>query len=282
MAEAVKLWLRLKNETWVLDQNCCSLFSPFDCFGGAAIGLGIPLGSTLTLKLLPSYGSPANPVRGTYELSREDLQKLRQKVLFQLEIEVPKENPDQTNPMHLSTFVLTFAYTVVSIVKARGLERNRKVMIGFTADCRARLEPPLPANYFGNCVGAYTDVTEAEVLMEENGLAFVAQSFSKLIKGLGKGPYKGAKDSLERFLEMDPGTMEIFGVAGSPRFQVYESDFGWGRPKKVEITSIDRTNGSISMAESKDGSGGVEIGIVLKKNEMEIFDSLFINGLKDL
>ncbi|OAY56919.1 malonyl-CoA:anthocyanidin 5-O-glucoside-6''-O-malonyltransferase [Manihot esculenta] len=234
-------------------------------------------GNPRTLKLLPAFnGLPANLVRGTFELSREALKKLRQKVLSQLE----RVDPEQTKTIHLSTFVLTLAYAVVSIVKAKGLERNTKVVFAFTADCRARLEPPLPANYFGNCVSGYNDATEAEVLMEENGIAFVVQRLSKLIKGLEKGALEGAKNKLESFMEKKPDSLEVIGVAGSPRFQVYESDFGWGRPKMVEVTSIDRT-GSISMAESKDESGGVEIGIVLKQHEMEKFDSLFINGLKE-
>ncbi|KAI9082922.1 hypothetical protein K1719_035065 [Acacia pycnantha] len=36
-------------------------------------------------------------------------------------------------------------------------------------------------------------------------------------------------------------TYRIFSAAGSPRFEVYNSDFGWGRPKKVEIVPIDNT-----------------------------------------
>lgn len=47
----------------------------------------------------------------------------------------------------------------------------------------------------------------------------------------------------------------------------------------MEIVSIDRT-GAVSFAESKDGGGGVEIGVVLEKQEMEVFASLFTNGLK--
>jgi hypothetical protein len=34
------------------------------------------------------------------------------------------------------------------------------------------------------------------------------------------------------------------------------------------------------MAESKGESGGVEIGLVLKKEVMEIFENLFVSGLK--
>ncbi|KAJ9173191.1 hypothetical protein P3X46_016354 [Hevea brasiliensis] len=168
-----------------------------------------------------------------------DLKKLRQKILCQLE-KAPKEEPDQTNPIRLSTFVLRYSYALVSIVKTKGLERHRKVKFGFTADCRARLYPPVPANYFGNCVGVYSNDSEAEVIMEENGLAFVAHRLTRVIKNLEKGALEGAKEKLEGFMAVTPGSVEWIGVAGSPRFKVYETDFGWGRPKKVEITSIYR------------------------------------------
>ena len=78
------------------------------------------------------------------------------------------------------------------------------------------------------------------------------------------------------------GTKEVIvvRVAGSPKFEVYETDFGWGKPKKVEISSLQA--GTISMAESRDVDGGIEIGIVLKKHELELVDPLFVNCLKDL
>lgn len=38
-------------------------------------------------------------------------------------------------------------------------------------------------------------------------------------------------------------------VTWSPAFRVYEIDFGWGPPKKVELASIALT-GAMSMAES--------------------------------
>lgn len=70
-------------------------------------------------------------------------------------------------------------------------------------------------------------------------------------------------------------------VAGSPRFEVYSTDFGWGKPKKVEMTSIDRT-GAICASESKNGNGGVEIGLVLKMQKMEAFASFFAEGIEAL
>ena len=72
------------------------------------------------------------------------------------------------------------------------------------------------------------------------------------------------------------------------------SDFGWGMPIKVETPSIDKTGSisicnmvigfindypkKISMQEKADGRGGIEIGFVLLKHKMEIFNSLFVDG----
>jgi hypothetical protein len=63
-------------------------------------------------------------------------------------------------------------------------------------------------------------------------------------------------------------------VAGSTRFGVYEIDFGFGRPEKVEITSIDR-----GLTESKDLKGGVEVGPVLNKHVMDLFHTIFHEGI---
>ncbi|KAF7813164.1 phenolic glucoside malonyltransferase 1-like [Senna tora] len=70
----------------------------------------------------------------------------------------------------------------------------------------------------------------------------------------------------------------MFSVAGSPRFDVYGNDFGWGKPKKVDVVSIDKS-GAFSLAESKKEKGGVEIGIVLEPPVMEAFASLFVKGI---
>jgi hypothetical protein len=47
----------------------------------------------------------------------------------------------------------------------------------------------------------------------------------------------------------------------------------------VEVTTIDRVD-AFSIMESKDESGGVEVGLVLKDHEMKQFGSLFASGLR--
>lgn len=163
-----------------------------------------------SLKLLPSTGVSPNLVRATFGLSREDIKKLRERVLAQWD-KAFEEEIDQTKPLHLSTFVLIFAYTVVCMVKAKGIESNRKVQLGFSADCRACLDPPLPTNYFGNCVTSYDVLTEAEALMGEKGVAFAAIRLSEVIKGLEQGALEGAKEMLAKYMTPEPGTGAILG-----------------------------------------------------------------------
>lgn len=74
---------------------------------------------------------------------------------------------------------------------------------------------------------------------------------------------------------------QLITVAGSPTLKFYDSDFGLGRLKKVDIVSIDRT-GAISMFESSDGKGGVQVGLTLEKHQMKNFTFLFSEGLKGL
>jgi hypothetical protein len=48
----------------------------------------------------------------------------------------------------------------------------------------------------------------------------------------------------------------------------------------VEFTGNAR-GGVISLARSREGTGGVEIGLALKMHEMENFVSFFVNNLKN-
>lgn len=179
--------------------------------------------------------------------------------------------------------MLAYAYVFVCFIKTKKVEDDASVIIAFTADYRTRLDPPISMNYFGNCVMSHAAVEKAREVKEENGIAFVAEKVSDMIKEIGNGVLEGREDTLMKFMRMKAKYTEAqgFGIAGSTQFDMYGSDFGWGRPKKVEIVSIDRS-GAIGLTRSGEESGGVEIGVVLGKQEMENFASIFLDGLKYL
>ncbi|TYH64500.1 hypothetical protein ES332_D07G271300v1 [Gossypium tomentosum] len=213
--------------------------------------------SKKSLKITTSAGGGAasDLVRATFEITREDLKKLRERVLPKL--------PASGKEVHLSTFVLWFAYVTTCMVKARGGDGDRKVAFAFTADFRPLLNPPVSQNYFGNCNRPKFVMAKARDFLDENGFVFAVQKASGMVKDLMErwvleGMEKILSYSLDVLKEASESNLQIITVAGSPRFGVYGTDFGWGKPHKVVIVSIEK-NGAISMAESRDGSGGLKL-----------------------
>lgn len=74
------------------------------------------------------------------------------------------------------------------------------------------------------------------------------KAISEAIKALDEGLFNGAETWVSRICSV-MSTGGIFSCAGSHRFGIYETDFGWGRPKKAEVVSTD-TTGAISFSDS--------------------------------
>ncbi|KAL2496883.1 Phenolic glucoside malonyltransferase 2 [Forsythia ovata] len=212
-------------------------------------------------------------VRATYILHQADIKKLKDSV--------SARKPDLVEP---SSFVVTTAYVWTCWVKsgpASGEEVDADVLeyFGFAVDCRTRMNPPVPANYFGNCIGAAVVKRKHEELMENEGFFIAAEAIAEIIriKVNNKDEMrKAAENLLAIYAELMGNRM--LSVAGSPKFDLYEADYGWGRPKKLESVSIDGDD-SISLCKSRDSEGGLEIGLSLPNNKMDAFSAIFASGL---
>ncbi|CAL5191095.1 unnamed protein product [Lathyrus oleraceus] len=215
---------------------------------------------------------PEDSVRGLFQLSRLDIEKLKQFIVSR-----QKGLRNENKNLHLSTFVVSLAYACICRVKADESE-NKTVKIAFSVDCRNRLTWPIPATYFGNCIGARLAAVGTSELLGENGLTVAVKVLSEALETLKDGVLKGAENWSSWLLDgVVNADVKTYGTAGSPKFEVYSTDFGCGKPKKVEVVSIDRT-GAISISDCRNGDG-VEIGFVSKKKAMETFASLFVKGI---
>ncbi|CAJ2669108.1 unnamed protein product [Trifolium pratense] len=236
-----------------------------------------------SIKIMSNMFQPniKDSVRATFELTRADLEKLNKRVLSKWNNIVEGGAQEQEHPKKLSSFVLTCAYVSVSVAKAiqqSEIDKKQTLCFGFPVDYRARLDPPIHENYFGNCVCSHLVDTEPEDFTKEDGFVIVAKKIYGKINKMDKGVPEGTKTLMFRYMAMIAKGVKGMGVAGSTRFGVYEIDFGFGRPEKVEITSIDRGL-TIGLTESKDLKGGVEVGLVLDKNVMDLFHTIFHEGL---
>ncbi|XP_029127058.1 phenolic glucoside malonyltransferase 1-like [Cajanus cajan] len=224
------------------------------------------------LRILPFLPRLKGTVRATFALTRGDLEKIKKRVLSKWDV---VEESD-SKPPTLSSFVLSYAHALVCMAKAiHGVEREKqKFSFAFPVDCRARLEPQVPSNYCGNCVWSHLVDAEPLDFIKEEGVVIVAKSIHRKVKKLGEQAFNGTSG----FADLAKEGVQTIGASMSNRFGFYGTDFGWGKPAKVELTSMDRGL-SIGLAEGKDGSGGVEVCLVLNKHEMDLFAALFREGL---
>ncbi|XLT11828.1 hypothetical protein HN51_057518 [Arachis hypogaea] len=98
----------------------------------------------------------------------------------------------------------------------------------------------------------------------ENGIIKVASEFLREVRVLKDGDNLMKRKELGKLL-----------VAGSPRLRVYETDFGWGNPKKSEGFVDVECSESITLSDSKKIDGGVEIGFALEKTRIHAFINIF-------
>ncbi|KAK8470026.1 hypothetical protein PHAVU_004G040101 [Phaseolus vulgaris] len=158
--------------------------------------------------------------------------------------------------------------------------KEENMFFVFGIDCRSRLDPPIPATYFGNCVGGGSFVVPTKKLVEKDGFICALEGIVETLNRVKEeGVLKGA-ETWGAGMDKLRDTI-IFSTTGSPLLEIYSIDFGWGRPKKMDIISTDKTR-AFSLSESRDISGGIEIGLVLSKAEMEDFSTLFVQGLDSL
>lgn len=182
-----------------------------------------------------------------------------------------------------SSFVAASALAWVCLLKSGsvGVAGAQRSHMLFSAECRSRLTPPLPVEYFGNCLRpCFVEADTADLVSGEtaDGVAAAASAIGNAIRKIEQGVLEGAEGWLDMVLSVLPE--RSMSVGGSPRHGVYETtDFGWGRPARVEMVSVEKTPGTVALAESPEGDGGIELGVVLPPDAMDAFASCFAHAL---
>ncbi|XP_042479835.1 phenolic glucoside malonyltransferase 2-like [Macadamia integrifolia] len=106
-------------------------------------------------------------------------------------------------------------------------------------------------------------------------VAVAAQLIRNVVHDIDKGILRGMEHSVSDLLEMQYS--RILAAAGSSQLGFYKIDFEFGKPKKVEMASIDRT-GAMFLKESSNEGGGIEFDLVFNRKEMDAFVSVFVGG----
>ncbi|KAJ6850896.1 putative coumaroyl-CoA:anthocyanidin 3-O-glucoside-6''-O-coumaroyltransferase 2 [Iris pallida] len=164
--------------------------------------------------------APSSLVHATFTLGPDRVEGLKALV----------RSKSKSKSFNCSTFVVSCAYLWTCIVKARGYQADIMTHFIFAVDWRKRLQPPTPDTYFGNCLGPCFAEANVGVLLQEDGIIAATEAIGKVIEGLKEGVSKCLAGFWPRVFSLFVPECPALSVAGSPKFKVYEVDFGWGRP----------------------------------------------------
>ncbi|KAK2370443.1 coumaroyl-CoA:anthocyanidin 3-O-glucoside-6''-O-coumaroyltransferase [Trifolium repens] len=214
--------------------------------------------------------------KATIVFGKEEIERMKKWVLSQW-----KKNDDEIiKPQFLSKFVVTCGFVWASLVKTRYRNNDnddeKDEFFRFAGDCRDRLGYKIPEGYFGNCLTLCHATVKRKDMKGEDGFVKAVKVIEKAISEMKNEPFKDVEEWRDTFKKMfELGSVLL--VTGSPKFNVYETNFGFGKPVKVEMVHSFKC---MSIAESGDKEGGLEFGLVFKSDEFDYFCSFIEQGLE--
>ncbi|CAK9315904.1 unnamed protein product [Citrullus colocynthis] len=213
--------------------------------------------------------APLNTTRATFVLTKTQIQKLKASVT--------------SSSLRVSGFIVTCSLIWKCMIKSSIITQENHdddeiFYLLFVGDCRNRLKEPLPPTYFGNCLDICIVELKKKELLKDDSIDGVVEAIGNKVKELEKEPLKMVEKWFLEWKRCDE-TKRLVTVAGSPKLKVYDTNFGWGRPCKSEVLHVDNSKG-ISLQESRDEEGGIEVSLGLAKTRMDRFISIWEHSLK--
>ncbi|CAK8561141.1 unnamed protein product [Lathyrus sativus] len=148
-----------------------------------------------------------------------------------------------------------------SIIRSKNLDMQEELNFVMDIGVRPRFIPPLQERYFGNAVMECVVTMKVGELLEDGGLGKGALKMNKMISLHSDEKLKNHyKDWLIApsfvFNDGNVANSNAMAIGSSPWFDVYENDFGWGKPVAVRNGGANKRNGKIYV------SAGVEEGSI--------------------
>lgn len=175
----------------------------------------------------------------------------------------------------ISSFQSLSALLWRAVTRARKLHVNKMTTFRMAVNCRHRLNPKLDPLYFGNAIQSIPTYASAGDVLSKD-LRWCAEQLNKNVN---------AHDdkTVRRFVEDWESNPRVFPLGNfdgasitmgsSPRFPMYDNDFGWGRPLAVRSGKANKFDGKISAFPGREGGGTVDLEVVLAPETMAGIES---------
>ncbi|KAJ6726949.1 ANTHOCYANIN 5-AROMATIC ACYLTRANSFERASE [Salix purpurea] len=187
----------------------------------------------------------------------------------------PQQMESNLSMGEISSFQSLCALLWRAVTRARKLNPSKTTTFRMAVNCRHRLSPKLDTLYFGNAIQSVpTHASAGDVLSRD--LHWCAEQLNKTVVAHND-------EMVRRFIEdweSNPRCFPLGNLDGasmtmgsSPRFPMYDNDFGWGRPLAVRSGKANKFDGKMSAFPGREGNGTVDLEVVLAPEAMAGIES---------
>ncbi|KAL8146521.1 uncharacterized protein LOC141707457 [Apium graveolens] len=170
----------------------------------------------------------------------------------------------------ISSFQSLSAQLWRAVTRARNLPETKTTTFRMAVNCRHRLEPKADPLYFGNLIQSIPTVALTGDLLS-NDLGWSADLLHQNVVAHDNVTVRRGVGDWEKNPRLFPlgnfdGAMITMG--SSPRFPMYNNDFGWGKPLAIRSGKANKFDGKISAFPGREGDGSVDLEVVLAPETM--------------
>ncbi|VVB05168.1 unnamed protein product [Arabis nemorensis] len=185
--------------------------------------------------------------------------------------------------LKISSLQAVLGHLWQTIARHGGLNREEEMRCMLAADFRQRLNPPLEKECFGNLV--YTVMATATVgELQDRGLGSAVLRVSKMLRSLTNENYRTYAEDWVRNCKIPRidvrskmGDNSLI-VSSSPWFEVYDNDFGWGKPIAVRAGPANGIGGKLVVFRGID-EGSIDVHAILT---LSLWSDVLVNLLDDV
>ncbi|XP_020202794.1 uncharacterized acetyltransferase At3g50280 [Cajanus cajan] len=182
----------------------------------------------------------------------------------------------ESSTTKISSFQSLAAHVWRCITRARRVPYTERTTCLLVANNRTRMEPPLPQEYFGNCVQSVKAGATAEEL-DQHDLGWAAWKFHMAVTNHNDKTIKqAAKEWLQSPVVYQTGErydQYTLLFTSSPKFNMYGNEFGMGKAVAVLSGSAFKFDGKVTSYQGYEGGGSIDLEVCLLPETMHMLES---------
>ncbi|KAE8770895.1 putative acetyltransferase [Hordeum vulgare] len=180
-----------------------------------------------------------------------------------------KANADMagTATATISSLQAVLAHLWRAVCRARELAPDRETRLVLPVGCRTRVKG-IPQGYLGNAIAGAAARQPVGEILGDGRLGWTAWLLNRAVASVDEATVREelaswCRNPSLRYAPDTRGDPAMVVLSGSPRFDVYGNDFGWGRPLAVRTGPGNKLDGLITVFEDGGGAGGMELEVCL-------------------